>query len=50
MFDGKLRGKTAAINNTGRITAKEDGATAVGIDAVATEGVDGATYQVVYYQ
>ena len=50
MFDGKLRGKTAAINNTSRITATEDGATAVGIDAVATEVVDGETYNVVYYQ
>ena len=50
MFDGKLRGKTAAINNTSRITATEDGATAVGIDAVATEVVDGETYKVVYYQ
>ena len=50
MFDGKLRGKTAAINNTSRITATEDGATAVGIDAVATEVVGGETYKVVYYQ
>ncbi len=50
MFDGKLRGKTAAINNTSRITATEDGATAVGIDEVATEVVDGETYKVVYYQ
>ena len=50
MFDGKLRGKTAAINNTSRITATEDGVTAVGIDAVATEVVDGETYKVVYYQ
>ena len=50
MFDGKLRGKTAAINNTSRTTATEDGATAVGIDAVATEVVDGETYKVVYYQ
>lgn len=50
MFDGKLRGKTAAINNTSRIMTTEDGATAVGIDAVATEVVDGETYKVVYYQ
>ena len=50
MFDGKLRGKTAAINNTSRITATEDDATAVGVDAVATEVVDGETYKVVYYQ
>ena len=50
MFDGKLRGKTAAINNTSSITATEDGATAVGIDAVATEVIDGVTYKVIYYQ
>ena len=50
MFDGILRGKNAAINNTGRITATEVGAVSVGIDSVATEVIDGVTYKVIYYQ
>ena len=50
MYDGILRGKSAAINNTGRITTIETGATSVGIDSVVTEVVDGATYKVIYYQ
>lgn len=50
MFDGRLRGKTAAINSTARITATESGATSVGIDSVVTEVVDGVTYQIIYYQ
>jgi hypothetical protein len=50
MYDGVLRGKTAAINNTSRITASEASATAIGIDPVATEVIDGVTYKVIYYQ
>ena len=50
MFDGILRGKNAAINDTSRITATEDGVTSVGVDSVATELVDGVTYKVIYYQ
>ena len=50
MFDGRLRGETAAINNTARITTTETGATPVGINPVATEVVDGVTYQIIYYQ
>ena len=50
MYDGVLRGKTAAINNTSRITASEASATAIGIDSVATEVIDGVTYKVIYYQ
>ena len=50
MFDGILRGKNAAINNTSRITSTEVGATAVGINPVATEVIDGVTYKVLYYQ
>ena len=50
MFDGRLRGGTAAINNTARITTTEAGATAVGINPTATEVVDGVTYQIIYYQ
>ena len=50
MFDGILRGKNAAINNTSRITTTESGATAVGINPVATETIDGVVYKVIYYQ
>ena len=50
MFDGILRGETAAINNTGRIAATEVGAMAVGINPVETEVIDGVTYKIVYYQ
>lgn len=50
MYDGVLRGKTAAINNTSRITASEASATAIGIDPTATEVIDGVTYKVIYYQ
>lgn len=50
MFDGILRGKNAAINNTSRIMTTESGATAVGIDPVATETIDGVVYKVIYYQ
>lgn len=50
MFDGILRGKNAAINNTDRITTTESGATAVGINPVATETIDGVVYKVIYYQ
>ena len=50
MYDGELMGGTAAINNSGRITAPEPGATAVGINPEATEVVDGVTYKVIYYE
>ncbi len=50
MFDGILKGKNGAINDTTHITATEVGATSVGIDSVVTEVIDGATYKVVYYQ
>ena len=50
MYDGVLRGKTAAINNTSRITASEASATAIGIDPAVTEVIDGVTYKVIYYQ
>ena len=50
MYDGVLRGKTAAINNTSRITASEASATAIGIDPAVTEVIDGVTYNVIYYQ
>lgn len=50
MYDGILRGEAAAINNTGRITTAEVGATSVGIDSVATEIVDNITYKIIYYQ
>ncbi len=50
MFDGILRGKNAAINNTSRIIATESGATAVGISSVETETIDGIVYKVLYYQ
>ena len=50
MFDGTLRGKSAAINDTSRLTASEVGATSVGIDSVVTEVVDGVTYKIIYYQ
>jgi hypothetical protein len=50
MYDGILRGKTGAIDNPGRITATESGATAVGIDPVVTEIIDGVTYEVLYYE
>jgi hypothetical protein len=45
-----LRGKTAAINNTSRITASEASATAIGIDPAVTEVIDDVTYKVIYYQ
>ena len=50
MYDGTLRGKGAAINDATKITATETGATAVGINPVATETVDGVVYKVIYYQ
>ena len=50
MYDGILRGETGAIDNPGRITATESGATAVGIDSVVTEIIDGVTYKVLYYE
>lgn len=50
MYDGILRGETGAIDNPGKITATESGATAVGINPVVTEIVDGVTYKVLYYE
>lgn len=50
MYDGILRGKTGAIDNSGRIIATESGATAVGINPVVTEIIDGVTYKVLYYE
>ena len=50
MYDGVLRGKTAAINDTTKIAEWEDGATAVGIDSIVTETIDGVVYEVIYYQ
>ena len=50
MYDGTLRGKNAATNNTGRLTTTETGATSVGIDSVVTEVIDGETYKIIYYQ
>lgn len=50
MYDGVLRGETAAINNASRITATEAGATSVGIDTTVTEIIDGITYKIVYFQ
>ena len=50
MYDGILRGETGAIDNPGRITAIESGATAVGINPVVTEIIDGVTYKVLYYE
>jgi hypothetical protein len=50
MYDGVLRGKNNAINNTARITTTEAGATAVGINPTATEVVDGVTYKIIYYE
>lgn len=50
MYDGTLRGGTAAVNNASLITATEFGATSVGIDSVVTEVVDGVTYKIIYYQ
>ena len=50
MYDGILRGKNNAINNSARIVTTEAGATDVGISSVATEVIDGVTYKVVYYQ
>lgn len=50
MFDGKLRGKSKAINDTSRITTTETGATSVGIDTVVTEVIDNETYKIIYYQ
>ena len=50
MYDGILRGKNRAINDSTYITATEDDATSVGIDSVLTEVVDGVTYKVVYFE
>lgn len=50
MYDGILRGKNSAINNTSRITVTETGATSVGINPAVTEVVNGITYNVIYFQ
>jgi hypothetical protein len=46
MYDGVLRGRTAAINDASKITAIEVGATPV----AGTEVIDGATYQTLHYE
>ena len=46
MYDGVLRGRTAAINDVLKITAFEVGATPV----AGTEVIDGATYQTLHYE
>jgi hypothetical protein len=46
MYDGVLRGRTAAINDASKITAFEVGATPV----AGTEVIDGATYQTLHYE
>ncbi len=46
MYDGVLRGRTAAINDALKITAFEVGATPV----AGTEVIDGATYQTLHYE
>lgn len=46
MYDGILKGKTAAINNASKITTIETGATAV----TGTELIDGVTYQTLHYE
>ena len=50
MYDGILRGKNRAINDSAHITATEADATSVGIDSTLTEVVDGVTYKVVYFE
>ena len=50
MYDGILKGGTAAINNPGRITITENGATPVGLNPEVTEVIDGLTYKILYYQ
>lgn len=46
MYDGILRGRTAAINDASKITTIEVGATPV----AGTEVIDGATYQTLHYE
>ena len=50
MFDGELRGRTAAIDDSNMITAAENNATAVGIDPEVTTMIDGKTYKMLYYE
>ena len=50
MFDGELRGRTAAIDDSNMITTTENNATAVGIDPEVTTMIDGKTYKMLYYE
>ena len=50
MYDGVLRGKTAAIDDPSRITASEPGAAVIGVNPEVTEIVDGLIYKILYYQ
>jgi hypothetical protein len=46
MYDGELRGKTAAINDANRITLTETGV--LPVEETAT--IDGVVYQILYYR
>ena len=50
MYDGKLMGRTGAIDNPNRITASENGAVVVGWDPEVTEVVESLLYKILYYQ
>jgi len=50
MYDGKLMGRTGAIDNPDRIAASENGAVAVGWDPEVTEVVESLLYKILYYQ
>ena len=50
IYDGVLRGRMAAIENPGKITATENGAIPVGLNPEVTEVIDGYTYKILYYQ
>ena len=50
MYDGVLRGTTAAIDDPNRITASEPGAAVVGVNPEVTEIIDGLIYKILYYQ
>lgn len=50
MYDGELRGKTAAINNANRITLTEVGASLIGINPEETAMIDGVVYKILYCQ
>ena len=50
IYDGVLRGRMAAIEDPGKITVTENGATPVGLNPEVTEVIDGHTYKILYYQ